>query len=425
MRQTDRRRRKRIIHFIVLFWEVLLLGLGTGFAGLYLVHHMPLWADSAEEQHRTDEETPPAVKAEQKPEEGAQQEKIPDSETEALGEEVPKEEAGVFYREGAVAGEVTLCFAGDVLFDDSYSPMVSLKQRTNGVEDCFSEELLGQMREADLFILNNEFTFTDRGEPLPDKSYTFRSKPDNVKYLFEMGADLVSIANNHTFDFGEISLLDTLDTLTEAGMPYMGAGRNQEEASAPVYFEIEGIRIGFLAATQIERFGNPNTRGATDTLPGVFRCLDPEALYQAVRETKEKCDFVVVYVHWGTEKTTEPDWAQLEQGKGLAEAGADLIIGAHPHVLQGLESIRGIPVVYSLGNFWFNSFTIDSCLVKVTIDKEGLKSFRFLPALQKNCTTSLLQGQEKARVLSEIRKLSPHVIIDEEGNVQFEAGQER
>lgn len=325
----------------------------------------------------------------------------------------------MLYR-GKGSGEVTLLFAGDVLFDDSYSPMISLKQRENGVRDSFSEELLKEMTDADIFMINNEFTYTDRGEPLPDKSYTFRSKPENVKYLFEMGVDIVSLANNHTFDFGEVSLMDTLDTLEKAGMPQVGAGRNFEEASAPVYFQAGDIKIGFLAATQIERMENPPTRGATDSSSGVFRCLNPEALYEATREVKKNCDYLVVFVHWGTEKTDEIDWAQTAQGPGLAQAGADLVIGAHPHVLQGLDSVEGVPVVNSLGNFWFNSFTLDSCVVKVTLNQEGIKSFQFLPALQEGCKTSLTNGTEKQRVIDYVQSLSPNVLIDEDGYVTFQ-----
>ena len=355
-----------------------------------------------------------------------QREKSPDLETKQLqwepvqqGPIQPEPEVQSSPAPEETQQEVTLLFAGDTLLDDNYSPMVSLKQRPGGVKDCFSEDLLAEMTGADIFMLNNEFTFTDRGEQLPDKSYTFRASTENVKYLLEMGVDLVSLANNHTFDWGEISLLDTLDTLEAAGIPKVGAGRNLKEASAPVFFDIGKLRIGFLAATQIERMANPPTRGAKEEVSGVFRCMDPTALYEAVRETKEQCDFLVVFVHWGTEKMEQPDRFQLEQGPGLAEAGADLVIGAHPHVLQGLDSIGGVPVIYSLGNFWFNSFTQDSCVVKVTLNEEGLKSLQFLPALQKGCYTSLLHDEEKQRVLDYVRSLSPHVEIDADGFVTF------
>ena len=234
-----------------------------------------------------------------------------------------------------------------------------------------------------------------------------------------MGADIVSLANNHVYDYGEISLLDTLDTLTAAGMPYVGAGRNLTEAVRPVYFVTENVKIAFLSATQIERMDNPDTKGATETSPGVFRCRNVDLLLSEVEKAKAVSDFVVVYVHWGTESTTELDWAQKEQAPLIAQAGADLIIGDHPHVLQGIEWIGDTPVIYSVGNFLFNSKTQDTCLVEVTLAAQtgALKSFRFIPAIQKDCRTSLLDGAEKARVISHMQSLSSGVTIDAEGYV--------
>ena len=114
--------------------------------------------------------------------------------------------------------EVTLLFAGDVLLDDSYAVMSTFWNNGGTIQNAFSANLIQEMQSADIFMLNNEFTFTDRGEPTPGKTYTFRAKPQNVFVLQEMGADIVSLANNHAYDYGEISLLDTLDTLDQAGI---------------------------------------------------------------------------------------------------------------------------------------------------------------------------------------------------------------
>ena len=113
----------------------------------------------------------------------------------------------------------------------------------------------------------------------------------------------------------------------------------------------------------------------------------------------------------------EPDWLQLDQAPKLEAAGADLIIGDHPHCLQGIDYFGDTPVIYSLGNFWFNSKTMDSCMVRVTIGQEGLKSFQFMPAIQSDCRVDLANGEEKDRILEYMRGLSPNVIIDGEGFV--------
>ena len=312
---------------------------------------------------------------------------------------------------------VTLGFIGDILFDDEYAIMANLLQRGKTIENGVSQALLTRLQGVDILVANNEFPFTDRGTPTEEKTYTFRADTGTVAYLHDMGVDVAVLANNHIYDFGEVGLTDTLETLSEAGIPTVGAGRNLEEASAPLYFIVNDMKIAVIAATQIERLDNPDTKGATDNSPGVFRCWNPEKLYEVVKMAKENSDFVIVYIHWGTENQAEPDWAQLDQAPKLEEAGADLIIGDHSHCLQGIAYFNDTPVIYSLGNFWFNSKTLDTCMVQVTIGQNGLESFQFVPAIQSDCRVDLAYGEEKSRILSYMRSLSPNVVIDEEGYV--------
>ena len=321
----------------------------------------------------------------------------------------------IYTHEPSVPGEVRLLFAGDILFDANYATMANANKRGGTVDMAFCNYLLETMREADVMMLNNEFTYTTRGEPFPEKLFTFRARPERAAWLNDMGVNLVSLANNHTYDYGEISLLDTLDTLKEHGIPYVGAGRDIDEAAAPVYFIISDIKIAFIASTQIERMSNPDTREATSTLPGVFRFLNNERLLATVAEAKEHSDFVVVFLHWGSERAEEPDWSQLEQGLKISAAGADLIVGAHPHILQAITFHGDTPVAYSLGDFWFSSRTTDTGLLEAIVDADGLKSLRFLPARQHNCFTSLQHGEDKKRILNIMRDLSPNITIDEDG----------
>lgn len=319
--------------------------------------------------------------------------------------------------ESSDSDTVTFGFIGDILFDDEYAIMANLLRRGVSIENGVSEAMLAQLQGVDILVANNEFPFTDRGTPTEGKTYTFRADRDTVSYLHDMGVDVAVLANNHIYDFGEVGLLDTLDTLSDAGIPAVGAGRNLEEASAPLYFIVNDMKIAIVAATQIERLDNPDTKGATENSAGVFRCWNPEKLYEVVEQAKENSDFVIVYIHWGTENESEPDWAQLEQAPKLAEAGADLIIGDHSHCLQGIDYYGDTPVIYSLGNFWFNSKTLDTCMVQVTVGKDGLQSFQFVPAIQSDCRVDLAYGEDKERILAYMRNLSPDVMIDEEGYV--------
>lgn len=337
---------------------------------------------------------------------------------EILNDRVYMEENRIYVRKPAVNGEVKLCFAGDILFDKEYAVMATARQRGGTVEQAFSADLLERMRSADVMMVNNEFPYTDRGSAIEEKQFTFRANPATAAWLDDMGVDIVSLANNHAFDFGEVGLLDTLDTLKNVDMPYVGAGQDLAEASAPVYFIVGDMKIAFVSATQIERLDNPDTRGATEARSGVFRCWNPEKLCEVVSTAKENSDFVVVYIHWGTENVIDPDWAQLDQAPKIAEAGADLIIGDHPHCLQGITYCGQVPVIYSLGNFWFSSKTIDTGMVEVVLDEQGIKTIRFVPALQKDCTTSLLYGAEKDRVLQSVREMSTGIQIDNDGFIQ-------
>ncbi len=335
------------------------------------------------------------------------------------------------YREAVERGEtvrlvncadessVTFAFAGDILLDDKYAMMYSYKARGSDANDTFAGGLLERMRSADVFMINNEFPFSERGTPTEGKQFTFRAAPANIELYDKMGVDIVSLANNHAYDHGEEALLDTFAVLENADIPYVGAGRNLDEAKKPVYFIANGMKIAVVSATQIERNSTPDTKEATSTNAGVLRCMDPTTLLSVIAEAKQNSDFVILYIHWGTESHEEIDRYQEKQAPLYAQAGVDLIIGDHPHCLQKLDVVSGVPVVYSLGNFWFNSKTQDTCLVEVRIDQGGIASFQFIPCRQENKRTTQLDGADKASVISYMRRLSPNVKIDDEGYVTF------
>ncbi|MBR5357687.1 MAG: CapA family protein [Clostridiales bacterium] len=319
---------------------------------------------------------------------------------------------------------VTLTFGGDILFDDEYAVTARLLQNGGEISAGVDSALISMMSGSDITMVNNEFPYSYGGSPTPDKTYTFRADPPTVRYLRDMGVNAVGIANNHAFDFGEQAFMDTLTTLEDAGMPYCGGGRNIKDASAPLYFVVDDIKIGVIAATQIERLENPDTRGATDKQAGVFRCLNPTKLLETITDAKDKCDFLVVFIHWGTESTTDIDWLQLDQAPKIAEAGADLIIGAHPHVLQGIGTSKGVPVFYSLGNFWFNSKELDTCLVQAVVSQSDsgsgrLSMLRFVPCRQVGCKTYPASGEERDRIINDMRAMSPGIDIDQSGFITY------
>ena len=414
---AKRRHRKRRTAFI--FFEVLALVLIVGLGAIFYA------VESRKEEEKYNNRvriTAESLKGTNVSEQAEDHNNIEDIDNSRYGyllrdEELCREQH-IYPMNTISADEVTLLFAGDVGLAEGYANLGTLLNRGGDISEGFDEDTLTVMREADIFMVNNEFTYTNRGTPTPGKEYTFRCDPEYVRYLFDMGVDVVSLANNHTYDYGEISILDTLDTLETAQMPYVGAGRNITEAIKPTYFIANDMRIAIVSATQIERNDNPDTRGATDTSPGTFRCWYNDRVCDVIREAKANSDYVVAYIHWGTELEVAPDWAQLELAPKLADAGADIIIGDHPHILQKLDYIGDTPVIYSLGNYWFNSKTLDTGLLEVVVDNAGnTKSVRFVPAIQSGCRTNVVYGSEQSRILNYMRGLSPKVEINAEGYI--------
>ncbi len=299
--------------------------------------------------------------------------------------------------------------------------MNALRGRSGGIFDSIGSSLIDRTNKADIFMINNEFPYSKRGSPTPNKKFTFRAKPETVQFMKDLGADIVSLANNHAYDHGPDALLDTFDTLDSAGIPYVGAGHNIEEAMKPVYFIAGGMKIAFVSATQIERSLPPDTKEATETDPGVLRTLDPTRFLDVIRTAKENSDFVIAYVHWGSENVNIYEATQTELAKIYVDAGADLIIGDHPHVLQGITYIEETPVFYSLGNYWFSSKTLDNCLVEAVIRDKRLESVQFIPCMQKGCATNEMQkgSSDYERILNNMRAWSTeNVDINDDGFVR-------
>lgn len=317
------------------------------------------------------------------------------------------------------AYDFILSFAGDINFDENWDNMMYLETTENGIHDCISPELIQAMRDADIMCINNEFTFSTRGAPLKNKVYTFKAHPSKAGILKDIGVDIVSLANNHVYDYGEESLVDTMATLKEAGIKYVGAGHNLAEAMEPVYFEIQGKTVAYVAASRAEKYRM--TPQATEDRPGILRCYDTELFVQTIKKARENADFVIAYVHWGTEFTHKLDEVQLETGKLYLDSGADAVIGAHPHRLQGIEFYKGKPIIYSLGNFWFNDETVDTMLLNIRFygdEKEGSMEIGIVPAIQADLRTTIVTDQsEKERIFSFLEDISVNAEISETGIV--------
>ncbi len=290
----------------------------------------------------------------------------------------------------------TVSFVGDILFDSDFMPMVHASQK-GGVLNCIDKATVDYLKASDVFLINNEFTVGERGTPLPNKTWTFQAHPDRLQLFEEMGVDIVSLANNHVYDYGQVGFEDTMANLDAKGIPYIGAGMNLGEAAEGYYFIVNGIKVGIVAASSAEKVRF--TPVATETTAGVMGTYDSAEFLKAIKSAKSQCDILVAYVHWGTENTTRLDADQITMAKEYIDAGVDAVIGGHPHCLQGMDFYNGKPIIYSVGNFWFNSKSLDSCVITLEIDNKMQIKALLVPLEQKGCETRLLTEESERRAL--------------------------
>ncbi len=305
---------------------------------------------------------------------------------------------------------VTLLFTGDVLLSD----YVLENYDRDGISGVLSPVLLEAMQTADITVINNEFPFSTRGEQAPDKQFTFRVNPDYVRVLTDMGVDIAGIANNHVLDFGPDALLDTFETLENAGIDYMGAGSDLSRASALITKEVNGKTFGFLAASRVIPVVSWDIKNAS---PGVFTTYDPALLLAAIKEARTHCDFLSVFVHWGIERDEYPRDYQVTMAQQYIDAGADLVVGAHPHVLQGIAYYENKPVFYSLGNFIFNREIPRTAVLRVTVPPEGSPVFQLIAASAANARTIADDGDKRNAACDYLESISEGIVIDDEGIV--------
>lgn len=311
---------------------------------------------------------------------------------------------------------IVLGFAGDVNLDEDSHPVAKYDAEGKGILGVLSEDLVEEMHAADIMMLNNEFAYSTRGVEESDKSYTFRADPSRVDILKEMGVDIVSLANNHALDFGSDALLDTFTTLDTAKIAYVGAGENMARAKAPIYFTVGDKTIAFVAASRVIFAMDWY---ATDTSPGMIGTYDPALFLESIREAKDNADFVVAYVHWGVERKHYPENYQKVFARNYIDAGADAVIGCHPHVMQGLQFYKGKPIAYSLGNYWFNKSTKESGMLKIYLEPDDTLKVQLLPVMNKDTRTYILTGEkERSNYFNFMEDISFDVIIDEEGFVK-------
>ncbi|MCL2084875.1 MAG: CapA family protein [Oscillospiraceae bacterium] len=301
-----------------------------------------------------------------------------------------------------------MIFTGDVLLDASVYSLI-LRE---GLTAPISPELMETLAAADLTGINLEMPFSERGEPEENKQYTFRGDPATVELLNLMGVNYCALGNNHTLDFGVVALFDTLALLDQNGIGHSGAGIDLEAASRPAVYELGGRRVAVLSASRVipRTYWHAGTKSA-----GLLTAYDPANLVKAIKAAKETADICIVFVHWGVERSLYPEDYQKDLARHFTNAGADVIVGTHPHVLQGFEFYGDSLVAYSLGNFIFNNSRIDTAALRVSADQNGVLSYSVIPCRITRQSTGFMPESEHRALFDSLTELSFGAGVDAQG----------
>jgi len=272
--------------------------------------------------------------------------------------------------------EISLILVGDIMLDRGIKIMM---MKNNDWRFPFLK-IADELKGANFLFGNLEGPISDKGEKV-GSIYSFSNDPRVIEGLNFAGFDILSLANNHAFDYGREALEDTFLRLKTAGIDYVGAGFNEKEAYSPVIKEVNGstgspqVKIGFLAYTNL----GPESWKATEKNSGIAWINEKkiEKIKEDIKTAREKVDILIVSLHAGEEYIFEPTQFQISFSKAAIDAGADIVIGHHPHLIQKSEQYQNGWIFYSLGNFVFDqSFskeTMEGQTVKILIEDKKIK----------------------------------------------------
>lgn len=298
------------------------------------------------------------------------------SRTPSGSEREPAESAAGLALPGAAEGsgsarrKVRLLAVGDILLARGIGKAIA----AHGPKYPF-EPTRSLVKSADIAVFNLECVLSRRGVPQHER-YRFRADPTLAATLADDGFKVAILANNHSLDYGREPLMDTVHAVEAAGMTPVGGGEDRKHAAALKVIVKNGLRVGFLAYTDMPNVGTVRLDNAP-TVAGV----NDDTLQSEVRTARKACDVLIVFFHWGVEYMYRPTERQRELARKGIDAGADLILGCHPHVLQTVERYNGKPIVYSMGGFVFDSTRFGSDNSAMFFFELGVHSARLTQTL--------------------------------------------
>lgn len=317
----------------------------------------------------------------------------------------------IYQKQGNTVGQAEIALGGNLTLTEE-GMTLGIYDQSGELKQMLSEELLNVMTQADVFFLNQECSISSEGEALEGKG-VLHANADRMKILEGLGADVVSLGNEHAADFGQDALKENLELLKNAKIAAVGAGADANQAKQPVYLIVNGIKIGFTAASGVE---DTFDLAAGEGKAGIQEYTDTKQYEDVIREAAANCDYLIVYDHEGKGDTNNVEAYQKEHAAAFLEAGADLVLGGHSDRLQGMEYINGKPVVYSMGSVLTDGTSRYAGILKLTIKPEGLEQMEIVPAIQTEEKTEYLDAKEEQKKMYDaVAALCPNAVIDENG----------
>ena len=271
--------------------------------------------------------------------------------------------------------------------------------------------MLPLLRSTDLNIINLETTLTTSNQ-IVEKTFNFKAAPDKIKTLTEAHITAVNLANNHTLDFSEEGLIETIRVLETAKIKYVGAGINEWEAAKPVILSCRNSTIGLLGFTDNEPGWRATKEKSGVNFINIFSYPDQQKALNSIAQLKKEADVVIVSIHWGPNKREKPDPAFVAFAHKMVDQGADLIHGHSAHIFQGIEVYKNKLILYDTGDF-VDDYVVDRFLRNdlsffyiVKIDRNEIYRLQLTPAMISNYQVNYAMGEDSQWCIKRVQKLS-------------------
>lgn len=301
---------------------------------------------------------------------------------------------------------ITIGLTGDVMLGRGVSETISNK----GYAYPWGT-VLPEFKNTDINIINLEAALTNSTNKV-FKTFNFKATPDRIKTLTQASTTVANLANNHVLDFSEEGLIETIETLNEAGIKHVGAGMNEAEAEKPVILTIKNTTLGILGFTDNERRWKAGTSSSGINYIDISNTDDCNKALAAIGKLRKETDLMIVSIHWGPNMKESPESYFVDFAHAMIDQGADIIHGHSAHNFQGIQVYNDKLILYDTGDF-IDDYTVDpylrndhSFFFKVEVSKQRIETVVLIPVLISKCQVNLATGEDSKWCIQRMQQLS-------------------